>query len=266
MVIQNRAVKHTAKAVWNENKSVSVTIGLILLFAFLTVYTLFQFTLMYLPVSVSALFTFILCLFWFFPLALGVLRAIWQQMLENKTQIINVFYYFGNLKHYKKALRYIFSLIFRLIGIFAVCFIPAAFIDVISSEWIHTSFDLTMPLWISNLSVISSIFYFSGGVIGTIISIRFYISPFLFIINDDMEPLETMHLSAIVSKDNSWEFFLLILSFILWFILGNFIFPLIIIYPYFLTCYMVHCRFAVAQYNKKQDIINEFSSDSNYEY
>ena len=115
----------------------------------------------------------------------------------------------------------------RLIGIFVVCFIPGVLIDVISSEWIHTSFDLTMPLWISNLSFISSIFYFIGGIIGVIVSIRFYISPFLFIINDDMDPLEIIHLSSVVSKDNSWEFFVLILSFVLWFAFGIFIFPLI---------------------------------------
>lgn len=263
MASQNRAVKHTAKAVWNCQRTVSIAIGLVLLFAYLTLYTFFQLTFMFLPAFVSVVLTSVLCFFWLSPLALGVLRAIWQQMLENKTEVLDVFYYFNNYNLYKKSLKFLLSLVFRLFGIYIVCFIPGILVDVISSDWIHTSFDLTMPLWISNLSFISSIFYFIGGTVGTIISIRFYISPFLFIINDDMEPLESIHLSSVVSKDNSWEFFILILSFILWFVLGNFIFPLIIIYPYFLTCYMVHCRFAIAQYNKKQDIWNELSQNSN---
>lgn len=266
MASQNRAVKHTAQAIWGGQKSVALAIGLILLFACLMLYIFFKLTFMFLPVFVSVISTLILFFLWFSPIALGALRAIWQQMLENKTEVLNVFYYFGNYNLYKKALKFVFFLMLRLIGIFVVCFIPGVLIDVISSEWIHTSFDLTMPLWISNLSFISSIFYFIGGLIGVIVSIRFYISPFLFIINDDMDPLEIIHLSSVVSKDNSWEFFVLILSFVLWFAFGIFIFPLIIVYPYFLTCYMVHCRFAIAQYNKKQDIWNEISRSSNYEY
>lgn len=266
MVIQNSVVKHTAKLAWKEKEMLSLAIGFVLLLSGLIVYTSSQLILMLLPFYVSVICFAILSFFWLLPLTLGILRTIWQQMFEGNSKFFDVFYYFTDIKFYKKALHFIFSLLIRVTGIVFVCILPAVAVDIISSEWIHTSFDWTMPLWISNLSVISSILYFVGGIISVAFSVRFYISPFLFVTDDCIDALEALHLSTLISKNNIWEFFLLILSFLGWFIISLFVFPLIIVIPYFLTCFMVFCRFVVAQYNKKQELLREYSYPADYKF
>lgn len=266
MVIQSSVVKNTARAVWKDNKLLSFAMGLALLFSGLIVYTLCQFTAMFLPVYFTAILFCVLLVFWLLPLFLGFLRTIWLQMLQGSSQFSDIFYYFCNYHLYLRAVSFIFFLLVRIIGIVVVCNIPAITVNIISSEWIHTTFEWTMPLWVSNLSVISSILYFIGGVISAFFIVRFYVSAFLFIADDEMEALEAIHLSTVISKGTLWELFILVLSFAGWFVIGIFVFPLFYIIPFFSTSFLVFCRFVIAQYNKRIEMIKEFSSSAHFEF
>ncbi len=265
MVIQSSVVKATARATWENNKMFSFAVGLALLFSGLTVYMFFQLIAMFLPLYVAISLFSILLFFWLLPFTLGVLRVIWQQMLQSHSHFTDIFYYFSGIQLYKKTIEFLFFLIIRVVGIVFVCILPAMAVNIVSSEWIHTTFEWEMPLWISNLSVISSILYFLGGIVSLFFIIRFYVSLFLFVADDDMDALEAIHLSTVISKDSLWELFVLVLSFIGWFIIGIFVFPLFYVIPYFATSFMVHCRFVVAGYNKRIEIIKKYSSvEMNY--
>jgi uncharacterized membrane protein len=52
-----------------------------------------------------------------------------------------------------------------------------------------------------------------------------------------------------ISKHSSGAFASLILSFFGWFLLSLFGIPLVYTLPYFLISYVVHCRFAIVNYN-----------------
>ena len=53
------------------------------------------------------------------------------------------------------------------------------------------------------------------------------------------------------------DFIYLIFCFLGWYLLSLFIFPMIYTLPYAITAYCVHCRFAVADYNKHTKRVHE---------
>jgi uncharacterized membrane protein YccF (DUF307 family) len=72
-----------------------------------------------------------------------------------------------------------------------------------------------------------------------------------------MDVYEAIHKSTLLSRATSIDFLGLLLSFFGWILLSVTVIPLIFTLPYFLTSYMVHSRFAVANYNK---VVSKMSS------
>ena len=113
-------------------------------------------------------------------------------------------------------------------------------------------------------------YYFAAPVVIILIAImlKYYLAPFLFVADEDMDVMEAIHKSTVLTRATAVDFLILVLSFLGWILLSVLVMPLIFTLPYMVMSYVVHSRFAVANYNKvvkefkKEGTDNAFSADS----
>lgn len=256
MLPTSAVVKLTARTAMKGKYLRSVIAGGIFFFAFiicLYVSELIGFVTNDIVQTVTfAIFTVLALL----PLLLGVFRFFRRLIWGAEDNPIEVFFYFSDAEHYKKALTLILMFTWR-IAVFGIpLFLPAVITELLSRPGVYSVFKLNMPVWSSNLWIVTVFLSVAATVVLLLILLKFYLAPFLLVADEGMEPGEAMHMSAVISKRSGFDFFILVLSFLPYILASVFMVPLIFILPYFITAYLVHSRFAVTQYNKAVDNYN----------
>lgn len=198
------------------------------------------------------LFVFLIC-----PLILGLIRYFWRILFDVQDNPLSVFYYFSNKLIYKRTLGLILFLVFKFIiwGLFLK--IPLYITELISNDNVYEFFKMPIPIWTANLSGVKGFLDVISTVLVGFIMLKYYLAPMLFVADDNIEPAEAMHMSLTISKKTTIDYIYLIFSFIGWILLSFTVIPLIFTLPYFITSYLVHSRFAVADYNKLIKQIND---------
>ncbi len=193
----------------------------------------------------TAFFVFLIC-----PLFLGLLHCFRQVIWGEKADIISAFRYFSSLRLYERALRFSLSLFMRAFAVSLILFLPSTMATLLSSNAFYAMFGSTMPVWALGLPIVATFLRVAGIIALTIIMLKFYPAAFLFVANENLTVSEIIGLSRAVSKNTSAEFFLLIVRLLPWMALSLLFIPLIYTFPMFISCYIVHCRFCMAKYNK----------------
>lgn len=256
MVAPSPVIKKTAKtalsAHWFQSIAVSVVLIFTLLIGVLTA------SLISVVADTVGYFIF-LALFLLFiaaPLSLGVLywfrRILWGQ----SDSLLLIFKYFADKKEYKRALQLILLLTVKTVSASLVMFFPCIVVFMLSSEQFYALFDLPLPVWTSSLWTLNSFLAIVGLVGVILVALKYYLSLYLFVSNDDIHPSEAINMSTIISKRSGADFFGLVFSFAGWILLSMLIAPLIFTLPYFVESYVVHCRYAVTAYNRDVDRFN----------
>ncbi|MBQ9965847.1 MAG: DUF975 family protein [Clostridia bacterium] len=250
MSISSEAVKKTAKTVLKEKWFSSAVYCLCLV----VIFFLFQYIGSALSTIIGKIGYFIFNVLWliflFSPLVLGALKHFWRMLFGVEDDFVSLFYYFSSKKEYIKALKFILNLSFRFLVCGFVFYTPALIANFFSGTAFYSRFNIHMPMWVSNLWLVSSVLEFIAFVAIVILSLKYYIAPVLFVADEDMDPSEAVHMSAIISKGSNSDFIYLLFSLIGWILLCLFIIPMPAILPYIFCCYLIHCRFSVAKYNK----------------
>lgn len=194
--------------------------------------------------------------FAFAPLFLGLLRFFRRLVWECEDSPVIVFHYFSSPALYRRAMKLVWYLALRIALTAFLFYLPAAVVDIFSGSGIYDMLGVRMPMMIPNFRVIAVCLKALAGVALFLVSLKWYLAPFLYVADEDMEALEAIHMSATVARGTTLDFFLLILSFMHFIILSLFMLPIVFTLPYFVAAYIVHCRFAVAHYNKVVDLVN----------
>ncbi len=263
MVASSAIVKDTAKTALKPNYLKSVIGSTVVVFSSIICYllskllgTVFGRVAYY---TVLALFI----LFILIPLFYGLIRFFRRMQWGQNDGVISIFYYFSSKHSYLRVIKLNVIIALRLLVIGLVLMIPAVITDVLQNGHLYDLFGITMPLWTSNLWIVSEVLKVSALIVLFFVSLRFYIAPFLFVADDGIDVLEALHFSTVISKRTAFDFFFLIISFALWILLSILLMPLCFILPYFIMSYLVHCRFAVAQYNR---VVDEISGNNSAPY
>lgn len=250
MSISSEAVKKTAKTALRNKWFSSAVYCLCLVIVFF----LFQYIGSVLSTVIGEIGCFLFNVLWlifiFLPLVLGALKYFWRMLFGAEDKFISLFYYFSSKKEYIKAEKFILNLSFRFLVSGFIFYIPALIANFFSETTFYSKFNLAMPMWVSNLWLVSSVLEFIAFVAIVILSLKYYIAPVLFVADEDMDPSEAIHMSAIISKGSNSDFIYLFFSHIGWLLLCLLVIPMPAILPYIICCYLVHCRFSVAKYNK----------------
>ncbi len=260
MLAPSPVVKATAKTAMSGNWFQSFAICTILVFAFFIGLLTASAVSIFSNLAGYLIFLALFLIFALFPLLIGVIcwfrRLLWGQ-IDNT---ISIFKYFSSLDEYKRALHIILILTIKIASAAIVFFLPCIVVWILSSEWFYNLFNLSFPVWTSSLWTLNSFLVIFATVALVFFSLKYYLSLFLFICDDNMHPAEAVNMSTIISKRTAADFWGLILSFLGWIVLSLFIAPIIFTLPYFIASYCVHCRFAISAYNRDVDKFN--SSDA----
>ena len=202
-------------------------------------------------VTIIAMFVLMLC-----PMILGMLdfsrRLLWQQ----QNSVLMVFRYFSSFKEYKRALKFTLSIFIRVTLTAFVLYIPSIALLLLSNEHLYDKLNLSFPVWASNLWALNSLLAFVSTLAFVFVTLKYYLAPFIFVCNDDIDTAEAINMSVIISKRTGADFFGLVFSFAGWILISVFLLPLIFTAPYFALSYSEHCRFAVVEYNRDVDTFN----------
>ncbi len=192
----------------------------------------------------------ILNIFMVFPLFMGLLRYFWRLIFNTLDNPISVFYYFSEKKLYIKSIYLLFAIAVRCIPVAVLLYLPALFLWIISNFSVFDLINVSTPLWASDLSYAILFLRTLASVILVIYMLKFYIAPVLFVADEEMDIAEAIHLSKVISKKTTLDFIYLILSFFGWILVSILVFPILFTLPFFITSYLVHVRFVIADYNK----------------
>ncbi len=200
-----------------------------------------------------------------FPLTLGVLR-LFRYIYEAKdTSLYTAFYYFSSRRLLLKTFKLFILLTSKIALIALLLLLPATITDLLASGRLPFFADSGMPIWFSNLWVFSAFLRGIAAVIFFVTVIRHCPSLYIFIINDDLDCFEIMHLSTKVSKRSAGAFIGLIFSFLGYFLISIFVVPLIFTLPIFIMSYLTHSAAAVELYNKKTVSDDFFENDNKFD-
>ncbi len=249
MTVGSNAVKSTAKTVLKGNwlKAI-VCIGVVIFSYFINSFVS-SLVSVFAGDIIAEIFYVILSLFILLPLFMGALRYFWRMILESNDKPIIVFYYFSSKNLYLKTLKLIFAVILKLIPIAIVVFLPAVLVWLLSQSYFFEWFNLAIPLWSRNLEYAIIFTKTLSTVVLIFYALRFYILPVLFVACEDLEILEALNMSSIISKKSTLDFIYLFFSFFGWILISLLAIPLIFTLPYMITSYLVHTRFAITEYN-----------------
>ncbi len=192
----------------------------------------------------------IITAFVLFPLFLGVVRYI-NKAIDNVIDYpISVFYYFSDIKLYKKSISFLLEIAIKVITRGIVFYLPFLVVWLLSSEEFYEKLEIVTPIWSPMLSSVAG-FLFIIATVGTIfVALKYYLSTYIFVANDDISPIKAINLSVIVSRRTRIDFVFLAFSMILY-ILASLIFILLIFtLPFLIMVYALHSKCAVIQYNK----------------
>lgn len=248
----NKVVKITAKTALRDRKTEAAIVSLLGIFAVLLLSILssvFSVSSDKAFTVITVVFSILFSVFAVAPLFLGIVRYFWRMTDGAKDGLSSVFFYFGSKKGYIRALKLIFVVGWRVLTAAVVCMLPYAVVSAISGSELYRILGYEVPLWVPNFALIRSFLYILGISAAILYVARYYLAPILVVMDEDMLLLEAVHISSMVSKKSVGSFISLLLSLIVWIVLTALLIPAVYTLPFVLACYVIHCRFAIINYN-----------------
>lgn len=262
MLAPNSTIKQYAKKSLSPNFLQSVAVCCVLVFTwFIAMFASSLGSIAFGWLGYAAMLLAII-LFVLFPLFLGALYYFRRLIFEQQDSALVIFKYFSNFKEYKRALRFTLALFARFALAALFVYSPSIIIGLLSNEAIYQTFNIQLPVWVSVLWTLNSFAVIVATIGLMFITLKYYLSSFIFVSNDTIAPSEAIKFSTIISKRTGGDFFGLMLSFTPLALLSLTVAPLIFIFPYVLTAYAVHGRFAITAYNLDVDRFNTVSAPS----
>ncbi|MBO7218087.1 MAG: hypothetical protein J6V50_05245 [Clostridia bacterium] len=208
--------------------------------------------------------TILFAVFVLAPLFFGIIRFFWRMTDGVEDEISSVFYYFGSRHRYFRILKLNIVMFLRIIIPLFICLLPYITVGLISGSQIYALFGFDIPLWAPNLVLIKNFLYIIGVAAALGYISRYYLVPILAVANEELLLLEAVHLSTMVAKRSISSFLSLVVSLLPWIILTVLVIPAFYTLSIIIVCYVVHCRFAINNYNI---LIDNFENDmSGYYY
>ena len=196
------------------------------------------------------------------PLLLGVLYYFRRLTFEQEDSVLVIFKYFSNTKEYKRALRFAFLIFLKFALAALFVFSPCIIIALLSNETIYQFLGIELPVWMPILWTLNSFIVILAIISLAFITLKYYLSAFLFVSNDRLDPSQAIKFSCLISKRTGGDFFGLMFSFTPLILLSVLVAPLIFTLPYILSAYCVHGRFAITAYNLDVDRFNKANTPS----
>ncbi len=183
------------------------------------------------------------------PILLGTVRWFWRMTEGLRDPVTEIFYYFSSLREYIRVLKLTLVIGWKILTVAFLCLLPYCLVSVISGSEFYRIIGYEIPLWVPNLILIRSFLYVIGVGIAVVAISRYYLVPILVIMDERLLLLEAVHISTMVSKRSLSLFLALIVSLFFYIAASFLILPALFTLPILLSCYAVHSRYAMTNYN-----------------
>ena len=191
------------------------------------------------------LFSLVLELFLIVPLLFGSIKWFWKLSLGTVAPISEVFYYYSTIANFKKVVFVSISLFFRAFVILIICLSPSILTYILSNSVflgvfgsIPTTFTESFKPLANMLSVLGYIAFYIG-------IFRYILVPAVLIKYPNLSVNKTIKYATKLSFGYRSKAFVLLLSFLGWFVLCLAGIPIFFVVPYFLTSYCFLSRYAI---------------------
>lgn len=196
------------------------------------------------------LFAILFTAFVIFPLFLGTVRFFWRLTDGLEEAPTEAFFYFGSFALYKRAIKSVFIILFKFLTVFIPSMLPYFVTVLLSNAWLYKFLGTEIPLWVAGLALLSAFLKYAGIFIGLILFARYYLFAAVVVMDDDLLIYEAVHISTMISSRSVGAFAALVVSLIGWMLLSLLIAPMIYTAPFILSCYVIHCRYTIVNYNR----------------
>ncbi len=252
MAVSSKVVKKTAISALKDRFAPCAMVAAIFVMMSLCCVMLAEF--FTITVSMQIVYPILLVLlgvFLVWPLFFGMLRYFWCVYNDRESNPVTVFHYFSSRASYGRLMGIILRFLLRAIGFALLIIVPGHIVQMLSQPEIYDTLKIAMPQFIPNLWFLADTLTFLCYLLWIKTMLRWYLVPFYFIADEEMDPDEIIHTSLKISKSTRFEFIGLFFSLIHWVIASVFAIPLIFTVPYFVMVYLVHGRFVTARYNRE---------------
>lgn len=246
-------VKSTARAALTGKYFGAVVASLLPVFAYYILHIIASCAYTVFPERYGIFVTFfslIFTAFAIFPLFLGAVRYFWRLTEGLEEAPTEAFYYFGSFTLYKRAIKSVFIILFKFLTVFIPSMLPYFVTVLLSNTWLYNFLGTEVPLWVAGIALLSAFLKYAGIFIGLILFARYYLFAALVAMDDDLLIYEAVHISTMISSCSMGAFAALVVSLIGWMLLSLLIVPMIYTAPLILSCYVVHCRYTIVNYNR----------------
>ncbi len=195
------------------------------------------------------------------PFLCGALRWFWFTSLDADVPLNEIFCYFSRGGEYLRILSLSFRLLFRMIGIAILCFLPAFFVQIVRLPLTYEVLNSSMPYWTASMWALGKILTVCGTLFSLLLLSRYMAAPILMINDPVLSPQEALNLSMVISKSSGVHTLSFFVSFLLCGLLSLLILPLLFTLPYFLCSYSIFYRFSINRYNRSVQINDDTYTD-----
>lgn len=268
MIAPGYVVKNTARTVLFQSPIKSIAVCCVMIFSVFIAELISSLASAFAGIVGYAVSMCLISFFGLIPLGLGVVYYFMRLAVSQNDSVLIIFKYFSGVAEYKRVLTLLRILAFRFLSVGIVLFLPCIIVAVLSMEKFYSLFDTTLPIWASNLWALNSLLAFLASLVLLFVMLKYYLAAYIFVVNDDVKPLEAINKSTVISKRTGADFVGLLFTFFGWILISVFVLPLVFTVPYFIAAYCVHCRYAITAYNSDVDRFNaditpHYSSDEN---
>ena len=211
-----------------------------------------------LPKIIVAILAAAAVFFILYPIIMGTVRFFVRFIKGGiEEDAAAVFYYFTSGRKYGKILYLQIILLIKKLGVGLVTALPMLIAWVISGSFVYDLFNIAMPIWAQSVSYIIIYLRVLGFVAYFLITLRYYLAPFLLAADEGMHAAEAVYMSKLISKRTLIDFVFLLFSHIIYILLSFILLPAVFTLPYLVGAYVVHCDSAVEQYNNTVKKLSE---------
>ena len=169
------------------------------------------------------------------PLILGIWRCLYLSVRNNNIQIRELFYFYSSVKLFFRSFFLRLNLFIRQFLYLLILFLPAITLSFLMSDYAAEFFKYNLSTFASAILMFAAaVLWICAAIIYVIIILRYSFTCIIAASDDKININQSVKLS--INRTNGYKFciFKFTLSFIGWFLLCIFIFPLIYVLPYYL--------------------------------
>lgn len=168
------------------------------------------------------------------PLMMGLWRCLHLITEGKNIQIENLFYFYSSPKLFFRSILFQINIFLRELLYLLILFLPAIVTSFFLSDYAAAFFKYKLSTFASSALMFAAAVFWIGAVIFyIIILLRYSFAGIIAASNDKLKITRSIKLA--IKRSNGYKLciFKLIISFIGWFALCVFIFPIIYVLPYF---------------------------------